>query len=102
MLKEIGLHAQWIVLIILSSIHRHLYDYVVRMGIFTLIMNKIFIRALKFMRQTGYGHDLELQITLQFFYVSYLQEAMAARKVIMQHTSTLEFANIGEAFAQDL
>ena len=54
------------------------------------------------MRQTGYGHDLELQITLQIFYVSYLQEAMAARKVIMQHTSTLEFANIGEAFAQDL
>jgi hypothetical protein len=36
-----------------------LYDHLMRMRFFTLIMNKIFIRAPKICEE-GYGHDLDV------------------------------------------
>ena len=60
-LKEIGLHAH-IMLTILGSlvnmiggVGRGLYDQLMSWRIFTLIMNKIFIRALNFTRQMAMG-----------------------------------------------
>ena len=57
-LKEIGLRAYKLVTIldsVVNIIGTTYYDHLLRMRIFTLIMNKIFIRAPKIMRQIASG-----------------------------------------------
>ena len=56
-------------------------DHLMSMRIFTMIVNKIFISALKMMRQMGKGHDFNLLINLRLMACSYPTRSGAERKV---------------------